>query len=136
MGASEEKPSPKRYQLRGVKYCLRGLQGCSGNVWHRRGGEHLWTAIILLRLCVHCKRGCAEPGDLRRRQKTDHSQPCLHFFFFLFLLGPHPRHIESSQEGSNQSYSCRSMPQPQPRQIQAMSATHTAALGNPRSLTP
>ena len=37
--------------------------------------------------------------------------------------------------GSNQSYSCRLTPQPQPRQIRAMSANYTTAHGNARSLT-
>ena len=38
-------------------------------------------------------------------------------------------------EGSNQSYCCRPMPEPQQRQIQAASATYTMAHFNARSLT-
>ena len=37
--------------------------------------------------------------------------------------------------GSNRSYSCRPMPQPQQLEIQAVSTTYTIAHGNAESLT-
>ena len=58
----------------------------------------------------------------------------LTFFFFCFL-GPHLRHMEVPRQGSNQSYSCRPMPQPQQHQIRAVSVTYTTAHGSARSLT-
>jgi len=45
------------------------------------------------------------------------------FFFFWSLLEPHPWHMEVPRLG------VKSEPQPQPRQIPAVSATSTAARG-------
>ena len=53
----------------------------------------------------------------------------LFFFFLSFFLGPHLRHMEG------QSCRCQPTPQPQQCQILAVSATHTTAHGNARSLT-
>ena len=59
------------------------------------------------------------------------------FFFFWFLLfRAAPQGIwRFPGQGSNQSFSCQPMPQPQQRRIQAVSATYTTAHGNARSLT-
>ena len=57
-------------------------------------------------------------------------------FFFFFFLGPYLWHIEVPGLGVNQSCSCWPTPQPQQRQIWAMSATYyTTAHGNAGSLT-
>ena len=64
---------------------------------------------------------------------------CLVAFFFsscLFLfLGLHLRHMEVPRLGIQLEQSCSCWPTPQPRQIQATSATYTPADGNARSLT-
>ena len=57
------------------------------------------------------------------------------FFFFLVFFGPHPQLMEILRLGSNQSCSCWPMPQPQQRQIRAMSVTYPIAHGIARSLT-
>ena len=51
------------------------------------------------------------------------------------FLGPHLQHMRFPGKGSNRSYGCWPMPQPQQRQILAASATYTTAHGNARSLT-
>ena len=61
-------------------------------------------------------------------------QVLLFFFYFLFFLGLHLRHMEVPRLGSNWSCSCRTTPQPQQRQIWATSATYTTAHGNARAL--
>ena len=50
------------------------------------------------------------------------------------FLGPHPQHIEVPSLGLNQSYSCWPMPQPQKRQIRAVSVTYNTAHRSARSL--
>ena len=59
---------------------------------------------------------------------------CIPFFFFCFL-GPHPRIWRFPGQVTNWSYSCRPTSQPQPRRIQAASATYTTAHINAGSLT-
>ena len=55
------------------------------------------------------------------------------FLFVLVFLRPYPWHIEVPRLGLHWSHSCQ--PQPQQRQIRAMSVTYTAAHGNAGSLT-
>ena len=53
----------------------------------------------------------------------------------LVFLGPHHNIQKFPGKGSNWSYSCRSIPQPQQHQFQAMYTTYTTAHGNARCLT-
>ena len=57
------------------------------------------------------------------------------FFFFWLFRAALVAYGGSQVRGSNQSYSCHSTPQPQPRQIGAASAMYRAVHGNTRSLT-
>ena len=52
----------------------------------------------------------------------------------LFFKGPYMWHMEVLSLGSDRSSSCQPTPQPQPREIQATSATYTTAHGNARPL--
>ena len=52
-------------------------------------------------------------------------------FFSFFLLGPHPRHMEVSRLGSNQSYNCRPVTQPQQNQIRAEFVTYIMLTATP-----
>ena len=62
----------------------------------------------------------------------------IYLFIFIYLffcfLGPHPWHMEIPRLGSNWSYSCWPMPQPQQCGIWARSVTYATAHGNARSL--
>ena len=68
-------------------------------------------------------------------KNKDMQKERLTIFFFFVFLGLHPWHMESPRLGSNWICSCRPMPEPQQRGIQATFATYTAAHGNTRSLT-
>ena len=57
------------------------------------------------------------------------------FFFFFFFRAAPSTHGSSQARQSNESCSCRPTPQPQQCRIQAVTATHTTAHGNTRSLT-
>ena len=54
--------------------------------------------------------------------------------FFLFRATP-AAYGSFQAKGSNESYSCRSTPQPQQRQMRATSVSYTMAHGNTRFLT-
>ena len=59
--------------------------------------------------------------------------PTVFFLFFVFcMLGPHLQHMESPRLGVKSELQ---LPQRQQCQVQAMSATYTAAHSNARSLT-
>ena len=51
------------------------------------------------------------------------------------LLGPHPRRMKFPRLGSNQSYSCWPILQPQQHRIRAATVSYTTAHNNSRSLT-
>ena len=57
------------------------------------------------------------------------------FFFFFLLFRATQQHMAVPRLGSNQSFSCGSMPQLQQHRIQAVSLTYTTAHSNARSLT-
>ena len=57
------------------------------------------------------------------------------FYFILFYLGPHLRHMEVPRLGVELELYSQPIPQPQQDGIQATSATYTTAHGNARSLT-
>ena len=58
---------------------------------------------------------------------------CSIYIFLRGRGGPHPQHMEVSRLGVKSELQLT--PQPQPRQIQAVSTTYTAAHGNADSLT-
>ena len=81
-----------------------------------------------------------EPGRTKRPSWISHSPDCLihNFFFFLvFYLfrAALTAHGVSQARGSNQSCFCRPAPEPQQRQIPAVSVTCTTAHHNAGSLT-
>ena len=57
---------------------------------------------------------------------------CIIIFFFLYILGPHPWHMEVPRLGVQSVWP---LPEPQQCQIWAASATYTTAHGHARSLT-
>ena len=63
-----------------------------------------------------------------------HPLRILLFYFWLFRAAP-TAYGGSRARGSNRSYSCQPIPQPQQRQIWAASVIYTTAYGNAGSLT-
>ena len=71
-----------------------------------------------------------------KQNKSSFSKFYLFIYYLFLLFSTAPVACGGSQaRGSNQSYCCWSMPEPQQHQIQALSVTYTTAQGNARSLT-